>query len=204
MGLQERVKYCGNVAVFLPRQGVYDGRVLLQKDSWVGDAVSSARIAYETWTALLRGEVKIQPEGSPSLLGGSYSNLFTDYAKAQFLSQVAVLYRGFFKKEKGVLVKNKVARRILRIKAISEEQLDELLKLAKPLHGLRDKDQHKENPNHPPVWTVVVDGTRHATIEIPELIDPSALYELLKSLEPTIGRVAFLKIRREKQSPPSE
>jgi hypothetical protein len=38
--------------------------VLLPEDGWVGDAVSSARIAYETWTGLLRGEIKIQPEGS--------------------------------------------------------------------------------------------------------------------------------------------
>jgi hypothetical protein len=59
-----------------------------------------------------------------------------------------------------------------------------------------------------PVWTVIVDGTRHtictASIENPELIDPSALYELLKSLKPTIGRLAFLRIRLEKQFPPPE
>ena len=172
--------------------------MLSSKDGWVGDAVSSARIAYETWTALLRGEIKIQPEGCPSLLGGSYSNLFTDYAKAQFLSAAAVLHRGFFKMEEGVPVKKKVARRMLQIKAMSEEQMDKLLELTKPLHDFRDKDQHKENPNYPPVWTLILDGTRHtictATIENPELIDPSALYELLK---PTIGREAFLRLRGE-------
>lgn len=176
--------------------------MLLPEDGWVGDAVSTARIAYETWTALLRGEIKIQPEGSPSLLGGTYSNLFTDYAKVQFLSAVAALHRGFFKLDKGALVRKKVARRMLKIKAVSEEQMDELLKLTEPLHDFRNKDQHKENPDHPPVWSLILDGTRHtiftATLEKAQLIDPSALsalYELLKSLEPTIGRVAFLKIR---------
>jgi hypothetical protein len=185
--------------------------VLLPEDAWVGDAVSSARIAYETWTALLRGEIKIQPEGCPSLLGGSYSNLFTDYAKAQFLSAAAVLHRGFFKMEKGVLVKKKVARRMLQNKAMSEEQMDELLKLAEPLHDFRDKDQHKENPDHPPIWSLILDGTRPTictvTLENPVIIEPSALsalYELLRSLEPTIGRVAFSRIRLEKQSSPSE
>jgi hypothetical protein len=174
--------------------------VLLPENEWVGDAVSTARIAYETWTALLSGEIKIQPEGSESLLGGSYSNLFTDYAKAQFLSAAAVLRRGFFKKKNGVLVRKKVARQLLQIEAVSEEQIDELLKLTKLLHDLRDKDQHKEG--NPPVVTLKIDGgtwMQHtmiiATIENPEWIDPSAfsaLYELLKSLEPTIGRIAFL------------
>jgi len=178
--------------------------LLLQKDGWVGDAVSSARIAYETWTALLRGEIKIEPEISPSLLGGSYANLFTDYAKGQFLSHVAVLHRGFFKMEKGVLVKKKVARRMLQIKAMSEEQMDKLLQLTKPLHAFRDKDQHKEGSQNPPVLTLIVDGTRHIICttnpENPELIDPSALYELLKSLEPTIGRTAFI-LSRTRSSP---
>jgi hypothetical protein len=174
----------------------------LLKDSWVGDAVSSARVAYETWTALLHGEIKIQPEGSSSLLGGSYSNLFTDYAKGQFLSAAAVLHRGFFKMEKDVLVRKKVALRMLKIKAMSEEQMDELLELTKPLHDFRDKDQHKENSNHPRIWTLVADGrvtVVTATLEKPVVIDPSAisaLYELLKTLEPTIGRVAFLKIEK--------
>jgi hypothetical protein len=107
------------------------------------------------------------------LLGGTYATWFIEYAKAQFLSYAAVLQRGFFKMEKGVLGRKKVARRTLKIKAMSEEQMDELLELTKPLHDSRDKDQHKE------------------------LIDPSALYELLKSLEPTIGREAFLRLRGE-------
>ena len=186
-------------------------RVLLLKDGWVGDAVSSARIAYETWTALLRGEIKIQPESSPSLLGGTYATWFIEYAKAQFLSYAAVLQRGFFKMEKGVLVRKKVARRMLKIKAMSEEQMDELLKLTGPLNDIRDKDQHKECSKNPLVLTLIMDGTRHtiftATPEEAEVIDPSALsalYELLKSLEPTIGRVTFLRIRLQKQSSPSE
>ena len=88
---------------------------------------------------MLRGKIKIQPEGSPSLLGGSYSNLFTEYAKAQFVSAAAVLDRGFLKMEKGVPEEKKIARRMLQIKAMSEEQMDKLLELAKPLHDFRDK-----------------------------------------------------------------
>jgi len=91
---------------------------------------------------------------------------------------------------------------MLKIKAMSEEQMDKLLKLTEPLHAFRDKDQHRENPDHPPVWSLILDGTRHTiftvTLEKAELIDPSALsalYELLKSVEPTIGRVAFLRLR---------
>ena len=68
---------------------------------------------------------------------------------------------------------------MLKIKAMSEEQMDKLLKLTEPLHAFRDKDQHRENPDHPPVWSLILDGTRHTiftvTLEKAELIDPSAL-----------------------------
>jgi len=151
---------------------------------------------------LLRGEIKIEPESTPNILGGGYANLFTNYAKGAFLGAVAVLHRGFFKIEKGILVKKKAAYRMLEM--VSEEQMDELLKLTGPLHSLRDKDQHRENPDHPPVWSLILDGTRHTifttTLEKAEVSDPSALstlYELLKSLESAIGREAFLKIRGE-------
>jgi hypothetical protein len=117
-----------------------------------------------------------------------------NYAKGQFLSAVATLNRGFFKMERGALVKTKAAYRMLEA-AMSEEQMNELLKLTAPLHSLRDVDQHRENPNHPAVWNVQMDrsrlliGTRDHG-----LIDPFPIYELLKSLEPTIGYIAFLKV----------
>ena len=112
----------------------------------------------------------------------------------------AIRDRSFFKVEKGFLVRKKVALRMLQNKLVTEEQMDNLLRLTAPLHDFRDKDQHKENPSHPPVVTLIMDGTRYAictaAVDKAEYIDPSeisALYELLKSLEPTIGRLEFLK-----------
>ena len=70
------------------------------------------------------------------------------------MGAVAVLHRGFFKMKNGVLVKTKAAYRMLEM--VSEQQMDELLKLAAPLRRLRDKDQHRENPKHPEVWSVQI------------------------------------------------
>jgi len=166
-------------------------------DCWVGEAITRARIAYETWTELLRGKIKIEPESSPNLLDGGYANLFLNYAKGAFLGAVAVLHRGFFKMEKGVLVKKKVAYRMLEF--VSDDQMDELLKLTAPLHRLRDMDQHREGAENLPVWTA------QAKPEPPSIgtfsrdhVDPSALYELLKSLEPAIGYAAFRRAGLEK------
>ena len=67
------------------------------------------------------------------------------------MGAVAALHRGFFKMKNGALVKKKVACRMLEF--VSEAQMDELLKLTAPLHTLRDKDQHRENPGNLPVCT---------------------------------------------------
>jgi hypothetical protein len=141
-------------------------------DHWVGEAISRARIAFETWNELQRGEIKIEPESSPRHLSpGGYVNLFINYAKAAFLNAVAALDRGFFEYNKdGVFIqKTEVACRMVEF--VSEAQIDELRNLTAPLRTLRNKD-HGTSPENG--------------------VDPSALYELLKSLEPTIGQRAFL------------
>ena len=166
--------------------------MLTKKDQWVGEAITSARIAYECWTQLLSGEIKIEPESSANLLGGGYANAFANYAKGAFLAAAAVLHRGLFKKERGALVKKKTAYKMLE--AVSEEQLDELLKLTAPLHSLRDKDQHKEGPENLPVWSVRINqGPPTIGTFSKDHVDPAALYELLKYLEPVIGYVAFIR-----------
>ena len=160
-------------------------------DRWVGEVISRARIAYETLTDLMGGKIKIEPEFSPDHLAGSYLGLFTNYTKTAFLASVAALHRGFFKMEKGALVRKKVACRMLEF--VSEAQMNELMKLTAPLHTLRDWDQHREGSGNPPVWTRQVDQgapTIGPFSGIHE--DPSALYTLLRSLEPTIGYAAFL------------
>jgi hypothetical protein len=172
--------------------------MLSQKDRWVGEAITGARIAYECWSALLRGEITINSESSTHLLGGGYVNLFTNYAKGQFLSAVAVLHRGFLKKEKGKPDrKTQVAYRMQ--KAVPVEKIDEFLRLGEPFRKFRNFDQHRENLNNPPVWTVRRDQSR-PIIGTPDhgYIDPFPIYELLKSLEPAIGYIAFVKIGMEK------
>jgi hypothetical protein len=173
-------------------------------DGWVGEAISRARIAHETWIELLRGEIKIEPETSPNLLGGGYVNLFANYAKAAFLNAVAVLHRGFFEYEDGVFVgKTEVAGRMLEF--VSEAQIDELLKLGTPLRTLRNKDQHREDPKKPQVWTFQKTPEPPTIGTSPENgVDPSALYELLKSLEPTIGWAAFLRTAARRADAESE
>jgi hypothetical protein len=166
--------------------------VLTKEDQWVGEAITSARIAYECWTQLLSGEIKIEPESSANLVGGSYANVFANYAKGAFLGAVAVLHRGLFKMKKGVLVKKKTAYRMLE--AVSDKQMDELLKLTAPSHSLRDKDQHKEGPGNLPVWSIRINqGPPTIGTFSKYHVDPAALYELLKSLEPAIGYVAFIR-----------
>jgi hypothetical protein len=162
-------------------------------DRWVGEEISRARIAYEAWTELQRGEIKIEPESSPNQLGGGYVNLFTNYAKAAFLNAVAALDRGFFGYKDGVFIKkHKVACRMVQF--VSEAQIDELRNLTAPLRTLRNKDQHREDPKKLPVWTVQINQAAPTIGTFSgDHSDPSALYELLKSLEPTIGWAAFLR-----------
>jgi hypothetical protein len=166
--------------------------MLLQKDLWVGKAITSARIAYESWAGLLAGEFRIEPADYSGPVSGRYAGLFGNYAKEAFLGAVAILHRGFFKLENAGFVKKKAAYRMLEV--VSEEQMDELLRLTTPLRDFRDKDQHRENPNHPEVWSVVFKPSRPiiGTVEH-GYIDPFPIYELLKSLEPTIGWIAFVK-----------
>jgi hypothetical protein len=103
-----------------------------QDDFWVGKAITDARIAYETWTALLRGEMKTEAEFAPNSVSGPYVNLFTNYAKGQFLSAVAVRHRGFF--DYKLDSKTDTARRIQGV--VSEAQIDEFLRLGATLSGL--------------------------------------------------------------------
>ena len=137
---------------------------------------------------------KIEPESYPGPISGRYADLFANYAKSAFLSAVSVLNRGLFKKKKGVVVKKKVACRMLEM--VSEKQMDELLKLTTPFRDLRDKDQHRENANYPEVWSIQFEPSRPT---IGHLVkggfnnDLSPIYELLKALEPTIGWLAFVK-----------
>jgi len=166
---------------------------LLPEDRWIGAAITSARIAYESWAGLLSGEISIEPEHCPGQAGGRYAGIFANYAKGAFLGAVAVLYRGLFKENKdGSIVKTKAAYRMLKL--VSEDQMDELLKLTSPLRHLRNEDQHKENPSQQEVLSVQfkpsrpIIGTHEA-----DSVDPFPIYELLKSLEPTIGWVAFIK-----------
>jgi len=163
-------------------------------DHWVGEAISRARIAFETWNELQRGEIKIEPESSPNHLSPSgYVNLFINYAKAAFLNAVAALDRGFFLYEDGVFIKNtEVACRMLEF--VSEPQIDELRKLTAPLRTLRNKDQHREDPKKWPVWTFQINqGAPTIGTSSEDAVDPSALYQLLKAIEPSIGHRAFLQ-----------
>jgi hypothetical protein len=84
------------------------------------------------------------------------------------------------------------------LEVVSEEQTDELLKLITPLRDFRDKDQHRENPDHPEVWSVLSKPSQPiiGTYEH-GYIDPFPIYKLLSSLEPTIGWIAFFKSRIE-------
>jgi hypothetical protein len=53
----------------------------LPKDRWAGEAITRARIAYETWAGLLNEEIRIEPEYYSGLVPGRYAGLFTNYAK---------------------------------------------------------------------------------------------------------------------------
>ena len=88
---------------------------------------------------------------------------------------------------------------------LSEEQMDDLLKLTTPLLHLRDKDQHRENPSHPEVWSAQVKPSR-PIIGTREhgFIDPFPIYQLLSSLEPSIGWAAFVIAARSKAPPPPD
>jgi len=129
-----------------------------EEDFWVGKAISQARIVYETWTELMGGKIKVEPERSPNHIGGGYVNLFTSYTKEAFLNAVAALHRGFFEYKNGALVRSEVACRMLEY--VSESQIDEFLKLAAPLRNLRNEDQHREDPKK---WAGVVDTSNSGT-----------------------------------------
>jgi hypothetical protein len=164
--------------------------VLSQEDFWVGKTISHARMAYETWTELMGGKIKVEPERSPNHIGGGYVSIFTNYAKEAFLNAVAALHRGFFKYKDDALVRREVACRMLEF--ISEAQIDEFMKLGEPLRDLRNEDQHRENPNNFPVWSTRVSPAPPTIGSFSaDPVDPSALYALLKSLEPSIGYIAF-------------
>jgi hypothetical protein len=166
-------------------------------DRWVGKVISSARIAYETWSELMCGKIKVEPERSPNHIGGGYVNLFTNYTKEAFLNAVAALHRGFFEYKNGALVRSEVACRMLEY--VSESQIDEFMKLAAPLRNLRNEDQHREDPIKLPVWSTQVTPAPPTIGTCPDdHVDPSALYELLKSFEPSIGYVAFLHAASKK------
>ena len=74
--------------------------MLTEKDRWVGEAITNARVAYECWIGLLKGEITVEPEFSASLPGGPYVNVFSNYSKREFLRAVSLLHRGFIKKDK--------------------------------------------------------------------------------------------------------
>jgi hypothetical protein len=166
--------------------------MLVQEDQWVGEAITHARIAYECWSGLVSGMFKIAPESSPSLLGGSYVNVFADYSKKEFLRYVSVLHRGFLDQGK----KTDAALRIQQ--EVTEAQIDKLIGLAAPLLRLRNKEEHRENPIHPQVWSVSYFPLRPMVgTQADGYIDPFPVYQILVLLEPAIGHVAFVKSRLE-------
>ena len=163
--------------------------MLSEKDLWVGKAITSARVAYECWIGLLKEEITVESKFPADLPGGPYANVFADYSKKEFLRTVSILHRGFFKEGR----KTSVASRMLE--AVAEEKIDEFLRLAEPFRGFRNKEEHRENPQHPSVWTIQINEPRPKIgTAFGNRIDPFPVYEILKSLEPEIGYVAFLKI----------
>jgi hypothetical protein len=77
---------------------------------------------------------------------------------------------------------------------VPEEKIDEFLRLAEPFRYLRDKEEHRENPRHPPISTIQIDEPQPTIgTAFGNRINPFPVYEILKSLEPNIGYVAFVK-----------
>jgi hypothetical protein len=102
-------------------------------------------------------------------------------------------------KERMLVARVKKKDVALRIQQeVPEAQIDELIRLAAPLLTLRDKEEHRENPNHPQVWSVSVLPLRPMVGPDDDgYIDPFPVYKILVSLEPAIGYVAFVKSRLE-------
>lgn len=166
---------------------------MLAEDRWVGEAITNARVAYECWTGLLKNEITVESSVSANLPGGPYANVFANYSKREFLRAVSVLHRGFIRKDKKTEKwrKEPVADRMSEV--VPVEKIDEFLGLAEPFRHFRNKEEHRENPQHPPVWTVQINEPR-PTIGtcFGNRIDPFPIYEILRSLEPVIGYIAFL------------
>ena len=164
--------------------------MLLRDDFWVGKAITDGRIAYEVWIALLRGEIKVEPEFAPNLIGGGCVDLFTNYAKGIFLSATAALHRGFQKAG----AKTDVAHRMQEALSTEKQKIDDFFRLAEPFREFRNFDQHRENPRNPEIWTVRIDQGRPIMgTPMQEYIDPVRVYETLKSLELRIGYMAFVR-----------
>jgi hypothetical protein len=169
--------------------------MLTEKDRWVGEAITNARVAYGCWIGLLKGEITVEPEFSASLPGGPYLNLFSNYSKREFLRAVSILHRGFIKKDKVTKKwrKEPVVDRISEV--VPADKIDEFLRLAEPFRRFRNEEEHRENPLHPRVWTVQINQPRPTIgTSFGNRVDPFPVYEILKSLEPDIGYFAFLKV----------
>jgi len=79
----------------MPREKQNKPQMLLQRDLWVGEAIMSARVEYETWTGLLNRQIRVEPEFPPNPVGDAYIGILANYSKQAFLSAVSVLSRGF-------------------------------------------------------------------------------------------------------------
>jgi hypothetical protein len=144
-----------------------------------------------------------------------YVNMFADYVKEAFLGAVAALHRGLFKPDKSAKrmrgvrsktgTKTETAYRMIGM--VPEAQIDELIRLADPFRDFRDSVQHSDVPTKPTVRTVRMEQSRPTIGTFSGgFVDPFSLYELLKSLEPAVGYVAFVKaaLQASIQQPPSK
>jgi hypothetical protein len=169
--------------------------MLAGRDRWVGEAITNARVAYECWIGLLQNEITVEPSVSANLPGGPYANVFANYSKREFLRAVSVLHRWFIGKDQKTKEwrKQPVADRMSEV--VHVEKINEFLRLAEPFRYFRNEEEHRENPEHSPVWTVRINEPR-PTIGtcFGNRIDPFPVYEILRSLEPVIGYIAFLKV----------
>jgi hypothetical protein len=158
-----------------------------EEDFWVGEAITNARLAYECWIGLLKGEITVNQEFAANFPGGSYTNIFANYSKREFLRAVSVLHRGFW----GNGMKTPATFRMEEL--VPVEKIDKFLELARPFRHFRNQEEHRENPEHPPVWTIRINEPRPTIgTTAGNRIDPYSVYELLKSLEPAIGYAAFV------------
>lgn len=161
--------------------------MLSEEDFWVGKVITDARLAYECWTGLLKNEITVNPEFSTNSPWSRYANVFANYSKREFLRAVALLHRGLF--DRGA--KTPVTLRMQEV--VPVERIDEFLELARPFRYLRNQEEHRENPAHPPVGTIQIYEPRPTIGNLKRRIDPFSVYEILKSLEPDIGYPAFCK-----------